>query len=1167
MKKVELALPVADWSTLKSKYAPDIKQVLTDEFTRGTINIDTQTKGAITKRKGSVTYNPTALAAAFKDQYEAIFSDGVRHTLAVQSGEVKYTSGDRIFNTVQNGTGFAAESNFEFELTQDRVYGGNGANDPIVYDRTTNYGGVVYTAPRIRTMGAIAPLTAPSVAVVAGGSVPVGSHTYKITYLYYDFEESNGGPASSVATTSGGNQTVNLTSIPIGGYGVTARKIYRDNNDGVFVLVGTVNNNTDTTFSDTVAAGTTPIPTDVGLPPTFGQIVLFLDSLFVADVPGQPSIVYFSQTGFPDIFPEANFIICNQKDPITALIVYQDRIIVFNRRSMGQILGRTPDQFRYSHIPGSVGCVDNRTIQTRTIDGVPVLVWLSDKGFYMYNGNSITYISEDIEDQVNVNIQQANYQKGSHADDSQADFQAGTFSQGIDLNFIPGAIVTKGYLDGTAAQGTNPRRTWDDFTDWELGSVKANIATRDTNNALEAVTRFAPTAASGSNEGTLVGGTNIALPVSQALNGETSSTITTPIDVLRPGSAGSGKYYSVAVPIIPFRSGVLTAAKVSVGRFGGAASDQWNVKIQTDFAGKPSGTNLGSATINSDGSSPLKTSTALNVSLTGGTKYWMVFEIGSSNVSLGRILQGSQISGGATLVKDQNGLNQPTGDYYAAPFTAAAGYNFSYTKISRSGTWVSPIYDSKSVNLTGTGTLSFSTFIIPNSSITLVGGTWQYSDDGVNFTTLVTQPPVSFQPLTFGLGNKRYWRFRVLLTTTDDVLTPTISAPIFTVSSAEWESEAIDTTANSTVYNSLDMVANVPSGTSATITIATSDDNITYTGFVPFGSVVVKRYAKIRVALNKNGDHSLTPSITSVTFKWTVVANLESAPIDTTASPPAGWSIFQASDVSNGGTIQYYMRSASSLLALASATYFLVTPEQLPPPSVVPLQYTQWKVIITSTDLHAPQINSVTVRWLLNTTQSLRAASIFVDRRYFVAVATIGSTTNNIVFELDVNNKWRVHDGLEASTMGFFFNEPYYGSSNVGKMFKFLEGFLDDETENIVIDIRTKAFDFSDRYADLTSKFKTLQEVVLNGVGTGADYTVQYSIDNGVTFTTIPHESGASSYLSTNDGMRFSQRFRVNFAYGNVVSGRTIMIRVTTNDEFDIQIHSLKLRAWIRNQE
>jgi hypothetical protein len=107
------------------------------------------------------------------------------------------------------------------------VYFGNGVQKKV-YDRTTSYGGVTYTFPTQTTknIGALAPTGAPTATVAAGGSIPQpGSYTYKITFLYYDFEESNGGPASGVATTSAGNQTVNLTNIPIGGYGVTARML------------------------------------------------------------------------------------------------------------------------------------------------------------------------------------------------------------------------------------------------------------------------------------------------------------------------------------------------------------------------------------------------------------------------------------------------------------------------------------------------------------------------------------------------------------------------------------------------------------------------------------------------------------------------------------------------------------------------------------------------------------------------------------------------------------------------------------------------------------------------------------------------------------------------------------------------------------------------------
>lgn len=1157
MNKVEIAIPTDEWGTLKSKYAPDIKKVLVDEFTRSSINIDTQVNGAISKRRGGITYNPTPLAAPLKDQYEAIFSDGVRHLLGVQSGEIKYTTGDRIWNTVVNGTGFTAGANFEFELADDRVYGDNGINAPIVYDRSTLYGGVTYTAPRVKPMGAQPPNSAPTAgSPTSGGNVPDGAHTYKITFVYYDNEESNGSPSSGVQTAGGGNNTIPLTAIPIGGYGVTQRKIYRDDNDGNYVLIASLLNNTATTFSDTILAGTTPLPTDQGLPPTFGQIVLFLDRLFVAQVPGTPAVIYFSEPGMYDIFPGLNFVICNQKDPIVALIVYQDRIIVFNRQSMGQILGRTSDQFSYSHIPGSVGCIDNRTIQTRTIDGVPVLVWLSDEGFYSYNGSSVTYISEDIEDQVNLNIQQASQQKGSHTDDTQAQFQEGTPSGGIDLTSFPGLVTTP-----------NPKRIFDDQGDWESGSVTTNIVTKAGDNKLKVPVKFIGTLIDGAlTPQAIISGTNLTLPF---YPGEDKTGDAAYTNLQQINDSGAGTFGRIAQPFIPTKTGTLTSIKLKVHV--NAATPAWKFKMQL-WSGSPQpATLLFSSGVLTPALGDTVLTSVCSIAVTAGVKYWI-----SASALVGDGIPVAPSTINVMQIRNKFGANEFSANPYsvfsnntaswnsAASGTLAAGYTIQY---SQSGQWLSAIYDtlsgyiSPTLNIAHSGTLpalTSSTTVVEGSNDSVFTGGAEVSESVNNLTT----------NQNLSVSGKRYWRIRITLSSTDSAVVPIIGTPTLKFNqTATWVSPAIDATSDVTSYDSLTIIDNIPSGTSIVYTVATSNDDITYPdGFVTFGTQVTRRYIKIQAILTLDPTYAITPDLSSITLKWTISANFVSAPIDTGATPPAGWDVFASSFQVNGGMLQYQMRSAASLGALSSATFYNVTPGLFPPTDVTPLQFTQWKVFITSTPDNVPQIENVTITWFISLVSSIRCASIFVEGRYFTSAAQIGSLTNDIMFELDVDGKWRIHTGLEVSTLSFFFDDPYYSSSNIGTLFKFLQGYLDDESDNIPIDIRTKAFDFNSKYGDESDKYKTLYECVLNGVGTGATYTLWYSVDNGVSFTQIPTDTGSSNFTSLNDGKRFSQRFRVNFAYGNIVSGKTLMIRITTNDSFNIQIHSLKIVAWIRKQ-
>jgi hypothetical protein len=103
------------------------------------------------------------------------------------------------------------------------------------------------------------PITAPGAptvgAPVAGGSVDLGLHRYKVTFVTANGETTGGTASSQVNVTTGGTQTVPLTAIPVGATGTTARKIYRTvtGDTGSYLLVGTIADNTTTTYNDTTA--------------------------------------------------------------------------------------------------------------------------------------------------------------------------------------------------------------------------------------------------------------------------------------------------------------------------------------------------------------------------------------------------------------------------------------------------------------------------------------------------------------------------------------------------------------------------------------------------------------------------------------------------------------------------------------------------------------------------------------------------------------------------------------------------------------------------------------------------------------------------------------------------------------------------------------------------
>jgi fibronectin-binding autotransporter adhesin len=100
---------------------------------------------------------------------------------------------------------------------------------------------------------------APTLAIAAGGGVDTGAHTYAITFVGQTGEETVAGTTAAISTT-GGNNTVNLTAIPTGPSGTVSRKVYRSKvgTTSPLFLVTTIANNSATTYSDTATDASLP---------------------------------------------------------------------------------------------------------------------------------------------------------------------------------------------------------------------------------------------------------------------------------------------------------------------------------------------------------------------------------------------------------------------------------------------------------------------------------------------------------------------------------------------------------------------------------------------------------------------------------------------------------------------------------------------------------------------------------------------------------------------------------------------------------------------------------------------------------------------------------------------------------------------------------------------
>jgi uncharacterized phiE125 gp8 family phage protein len=111
---------------------------------------------------------------------------------------------------------------------------------------------------RLDTSNVTAAPTAPTVALAspaAPGNVDNGAHRWRLTFVTADGETDAGTVSSAVTVVDKTvNGQVSLTAIPLGGSGVTSRKLYRTAAAGtVYLLLATIADNTTTTYTDNIA--------------------------------------------------------------------------------------------------------------------------------------------------------------------------------------------------------------------------------------------------------------------------------------------------------------------------------------------------------------------------------------------------------------------------------------------------------------------------------------------------------------------------------------------------------------------------------------------------------------------------------------------------------------------------------------------------------------------------------------------------------------------------------------------------------------------------------------------------------------------------------------------------------------------------------------------------
>lgn len=335
-------------------------------------------------------------------------------------------------------------------------------------------------------------------------------------------------------------------------------------------------------------------------------------------------------------------------------------------------------------------------------------------------------------------------------------------------------------------------------------------------------------------------------------------------------------------------------------------------------------------------------------------------------------------------------------------------------------------------------------------------------------------------------------------------------------STGSFTSRALDlgTTPASAGY--LNASYSIPSGTSATFYTQTSADGSSWDSAVlaissggsqgAIGSTP-RRY--IRWVVNLVSEGQDTPAITSVNLPATFIS-----PVHNTGGSIFSWGPLESDYFQAGLPIQFYVRTATTSVGVASATWNLIVPGAVISDSVSNA-FIQFKIEFSGMIDTPPTVNNVTVNWIVGTgtqpqTQQNIASAVWRNR-YWMSAANAGSVENDIIIirgKKTFGSPWQLKDWQIISFTKFQSN--FYGGSSIdGSIYRLDTGYSADGS----------SLDAYFETGDLTSSgfFINLTEILIEVQRLGSySLTVGTSIDRGVTWSDKTVDltvTGAASYF------------------------------------------------------
>ncbi len=166
---------------------------------------------------------------------------------------------------------------------------------------------------------------------------------------------------------------------------------------GLTNYVAYVNSTQKKLFQTSPAVTTAVDISDTNLPSAAGIIAGFKGRVYAL----YNKILYYSALNAPTDWTTANdagsIAVTNMVGIESALVEYNDNLIIFGARSMHILYGSGPGTYQIVDLEGNIGCYGPRAF----VKSSGKLFWIDRYGIYMYGGGEVIRISESVQRYVN----------------------------------------------------------------------------------------------------------------------------------------------------------------------------------------------------------------------------------------------------------------------------------------------------------------------------------------------------------------------------------------------------------------------------------------------------------------------------------------------------------------------------------------------------------------------------------------------------------------------------------------------------------------------------------------------------------------------------------------------------------------------------------------------